>query len=115
MMMLIFPRSTLRMGETVSLHFPLLGRQTAVIGRVVREPKEQPSYACAVEFREVDAEVGRAIQSLMTRAPGPDLAKRPTRPSQESPDLLTLYQQALRQIDEEERDQRRPRRRSVAR
>ena len=107
--MLLYPCAALQVGERVSLRFPLLGSEASLQGRVVSEVREL-SYACTIEFTAMPHEVGAAIRSL---SGGPQRAGAPargTRPTRESPAVLSLYQQALQQLDKDEREQRRSRR-----
>ncbi len=99
--MLLFPSSALRVGASVWLRFSVLGDEAVVQAIVVRQASEQPAPACAVRFAAVSPAVTDAIGSLVARGTASSArARKPA--SNESADLLSLYQQALAQIEEEE-------------
>lgn len=102
--MLLFPRSPLAVGERILLRLRLHGAEGALSGRVVRTARERTGHACGVEFEQVPAPLRRAIEELQATS-----GREP--PAPEPSSLLELYQQALLQIDDEQRRTGRPRRR----
>jgi len=111
--MLLHPQAPLSVGGAAWLRFSLPGSTVELDGRLVREAPEQDRYALAVQFNAVPAAVQKQIEDLVDRRL--DGAPRPS--PKAAPDLLTLYQQALAQIEREERADGAPRlrRRATAR
>jgi hypothetical protein len=106
--MLLLPQQTLRVGDMVFLGFSLQGYFAEVQAEVVRHAREQSKYAVGVKFRGAPAGLLEGIRRLASATPPRKV------PKAEDVDLVMLYEQALRQIEEEQRDQP-PRRFSLGR